>query len=1125
MKAILFFMFLLLLQFPARTQNIDATFPQLNPGGVVNAMVEDTVTGILYIAGNFTSVNGVARRNIAAIQLSNNTLIATFQPVTAMTGSVNALVKYANYIYVGGSFTSVNGNATYRYFRRFTLGGGGTTATIDNSWNPNPDAKINDLCLDGSLLYVAGDGLVVDDLFSGEVRLRLACINASNGSYLNFDPANRLANALFDWGNFQAVKLHCTPTRLYVCGRNFGGAYNEGIIALNKTNGDVIPSFNPSFTFENVIDCETYNGKIYILNSKIWPNGFSLMEFDESSSVMTPGAFLIQGNGTPESIIRYKNNLFVSGSFEEAQGIPRFYLAKINLTNFQLSNWNPQPNSGLSNSKALHRSRNYLYISSSELTSIAGGNKNGIARFCLEPYNSNPITISENNICPLQQGVVAFIPPVLYATSYEWFYSGQGLNWSGNTNFITINANYNATNGILSVVPYNSCNLYSDTISIPITIKVAPLLDAGEDTTLTCIRDTVLLFGYSGVTNVSAKWISPSLNIFSGFSYPATETGSHVFSIYDSLSTCLNYDTLVISIDSVKPQLQLPLGTFQLNCLDTTVYLFGNTSTPLTDLYWRKLGGTTYPDPFICSEIGQYYLVGVNLVNGCRDSSYLVVSQNSLAPDVFLITHDESLFYIDTLTCNKNEISIIGASSANNVSYEWIYNSLNISNQEQVNVLNPGLYTLKALDSTNFCSSQLYVYVQSNLIFPSVPLISDSLFITCSIDSVLLQVSEFLGSTYYWVVNFDTLSNTTFYNDTGLVYLFVQRVDNGCVSSDSLYISFKPEINFKNLADTTICSGMNLVFKPEVIGSFSNLTYYFPDWSISSDSISVSISESEFIIVEVFGDNCYGKDSLFIYVPSSPSDSIIGYLSCVPNAGDGYVYVFLNGGSSPFSYSIDGGINYQNTPLFDSLVFGHYTFTIQDSASCLHQYSFLFDDQGMIPESNFYVASNAMNSDTIVIVNMNFPIQDSLLWEHDILLSYIFSDEQNLWLMAIDSGMAYVKLISWFYGCKTEKTKWIYFNERDTLNANWNSNTGIISKELYPNPNNGQFFYNCLLEGKQNVSLKVISLDGYIYDQHFFDNTNVIQKSFNLQGLNPGTYAVILTGEFFYTYDFFIITY
>ncbi len=103
----------------------------------------------LYVAGDFTSVDGAAHNRIAAFDIATGAL------VTGFTGSLNAstraLTASNTAVYVGGSFTIANGNTRNRLAAY-------TTAGALLGWNPAANAIVTAMTLspDGSRVIVGG---------------------------------------------------------------------------------------------------------------------------------------------------------------------------------------------------------------------------------------------------------------------------------------------------------------------------------------------------------------------------------------------------------------------------------------------------------------------------------------------------------------------------------------------------------------------------------------------------------------------------------------------------------------------------------------------------------------------------------------------------------------------------------------------------------------------------------------------------------------------------------------------------------------------------------------------------------------------------------------------------------
>ncbi len=82
-----------------------------NTNGQVNAVAVSADGSRVFIGGTFTQVNGVARQNLAALNAFSGAVIETWQAdaVTSGTASVKALAVSGSRLYVGGRFDFIDG--------------------------------------------------------------------------------------------------------------------------------------------------------------------------------------------------------------------------------------------------------------------------------------------------------------------------------------------------------------------------------------------------------------------------------------------------------------------------------------------------------------------------------------------------------------------------------------------------------------------------------------------------------------------------------------------------------------------------------------------------------------------------------------------------------------------------------------------------------------------------------------------------------------------------------------------------------------------------------------------------------------------------------------------------------
>ncbi|MCC6601532.1 MAG: hypothetical protein IT223_12810, partial [Crocinitomicaceae bacterium] len=127
------------------------------------------------------------------------------------------------------------------------------------------------------------------------------------------------------------------------------------------------------------------------------------------------------------------------------------------------------------------------------------------------PTSAGSITGS-SMVCQGQNNVAYSIPPVNFATSYTWSYTGTGVIFSGNSNSITIDFSNSATSGILTVSGTNECG--NGVSSAAYAVNVNPLPSAAgliSGSQVPCENSSGNTYSISPVANAASySWTIPS---------------------------------------------------------------------------------------------------------------------------------------------------------------------------------------------------------------------------------------------------------------------------------------------------------------------------------------------------------------------------------------------------------------------------------------------------------------------------------------------------------------------------------------------------------------------------------------------------------------------------------------
>ncbi|QNA91290.1 MULTISPECIES: RICIN domain-containing protein [unclassified Microbacterium] len=126
--------------------------PKVN--GVIKAVAASPDGTRIYIGGSFSSVNGQARWNIAALDANTGELVPGFAPSIGGSG-VYALTTSGSTVYAGGLFTQANGTAR----KNLTAFNSSTGALLP--WAPQTDLQVDAMVMDP-----AGTDTIIGGRFS-----------------------------------------------------------------------------------------------------------------------------------------------------------------------------------------------------------------------------------------------------------------------------------------------------------------------------------------------------------------------------------------------------------------------------------------------------------------------------------------------------------------------------------------------------------------------------------------------------------------------------------------------------------------------------------------------------------------------------------------------------------------------------------------------------------------------------------------------------------------------------------------------------------------------------------------------------------------------------------------------
>jgi gliding motility-associated-like protein len=209
---------------------------------------------------------------------------------------------------------------------------------------------------------------------------------------------------------------------------------------------------------------------------------------------------------------------------------------------------------------------------------------------------------------------------------------------------------------------------------------VPPLATAGDDVTLTCAQDSVVLSGLGSSEGASIVYTWSALdggsppNPTDALQTTVTAAGTYMLEVRDTLTGCVATDMVMVVPDTALPNVQIAQPDV-LTCTMNMVELDG-TGSDMGDnvsAAWSALEGQMAPvvgdNPYLATvtDAGAYQLTVTNLQTGCESSATIMVMETRDLP-----TADAGADVI--ISCPGSTTAVLdgsGSSQGENFTYQW----------------------------------------------------------------------------------------------------------------------------------------------------------------------------------------------------------------------------------------------------------------------------------------------------------------------------------------------------------------------------------------------------------------------------------------------------------------------
>ena len=407
------------------------------------------------------------------------------------------------------------------------------------------------------------------------------------------------------------------------------------------------------------------------------------------------------------------------------------------------------------------------------------------------------------------------------------------------TYYLTVNNTSNGCSAVDSVIVLQDDNV--------------PVADVGGNNyVLTCDSLTLTLDGgnSSQGVNYTYAWTGPQILSGSNTLYPEIGLpGQYTLMVTDTVNTCISTATANVTQDTISPVSDA--GEFDVLTCDSLMVEIGGIETSVNGPYayeWTTENGNivSMPDQvyITVNSAGIYQLIVVNTENGCRDTSFTEVFDNTQPPEV-------NAGPDQTLDCATPSV-ILGVDDAMmsaNLFYQWSGPCIiSATDSSQVEVNCDGIYVLSVYDNASTCTSLDTVIVSRD---DSLPIASlpDSLMLSCDDGTLIIDASASVGSIFSWYLdgNLTTLSGLMPVVDSiGVYTLIAENMEQDCSDTASVIVSIDclPVISIAT-PDTLTCAVQSVLLDASNSTTGPSITYEWiaPDANCLSNGQGTSIAE------------------------------------------------------------------------------------------------------------------------------------------------------------------------------------------------------------------------------------------------------------------------------------------
>ncbi|MEA3449219.1 MAG: gliding motility-associated C-terminal domain-containing protein [Bacteroidota bacterium] len=530
------------------------------------------------------------------------------------------------------------------------------------------------------------------------------------------------------------------------------------------------------------------------------------------------------------------------------------------------------------------------------------------------------LTADPNPICGANSSLITTTPTGGYPPfTFFWDHS---IGYVQNP---TVNPT-STTTYHLTVTDVNGC---TTTDSITIDVFDAPSVTASATPNPICEGQSVTLSasGSDGLPPYTYEWDNGI-----GFGNPivVTPTATTIYTVtITDANGCTADDQVLVGVYG-KPDLTLTANPDSI-CEGGIVNLYASADNGYDPYTFEWDHGLGFGDHVIDTPAATTtYHATVTDNNGCQDSSEItvVVNENPLA-NISVIPSNP--------ICEGDDATLIASGSGGVApySYEWD-NGLGVGPSHTVSPTTTTTYCVTVTDD-NGCQDDTCINLS---VYPSPTVTASASDSTiCPGESVDLSATG--GGTvpsyiFIWDNGLGSGANHTVTPATTTTYTVIIQDGNGCTTSDDVTVQVinMPPANPTATPDSS-CSGEDVILNITMTGGISPYDYA---WDNGLDSVQTQIVNpfvtTTYTVTVQDATGCTVAGSVTVYVYDLPQTNLTASPNPICGTGNSTLYPNAFGGTSPYEYAWDNGLDSIENPVISPLATTEYHLTVIDNNGC-----------------------------------------------------------------------------------------------------------------------------------------------------------------------------------------------